>query len=106
MENPEIPKFITGMPQLTGVLLGDAVSIKYTQSGWRYGQPKFHVLIENGETDNTEYRFMTMVEISNEFGVSPELFTDNHFLISEAEVNNLPNDQDLGRFVRRKLFNQ
>jgi hypothetical protein len=82
----------------------EPISVYYFPGGWNYGFPTFHVIIEYGDMEQTDYKFMSLSEMSKMFGVSEEeIMKDYAYIVSKEDIKNYPNDQELGKFTR-KLF--
>jgi hypothetical protein len=58
--------------ELKLLLAGDEpVAVYYFESGWNYGYPTYHVIIEYGDMDQTDNLFMSRQEFMDKFGVDP-----------------------------------
>jgi len=77
--------------------------IKVYKSGW---QGRYHVISEWGDTGEFTHKLMTFVEVIDLYGVNGiDLPRDEKlFCVSQEEILSLPNDADLGEFVRKKIY--
>lgn len=82
----------------------DPISIYYFPGGWNYGYPTFHVIIEYGDTEQTDYKFLSLSEMSKMFGCSEEeIMKDYSHMVYREEIKKHSNDQDLGKAIRTKF---
>lgn len=49
----------------------EPIMIYYFESGWNYGYPMYHVLIEFGDFEQTDYLFLSPTEFKEKFGIFP-----------------------------------
>ena len=82
----------------------EPINMIIVQSGWftKEDGPKFHVVIEFGDSEKTEHHLLTAKEIT-EFGV--DILADERpadVLVDKFDVLDHPNDSDLGAFVRKQ----
>jgi hypothetical protein len=49
----------------------EPMAVYYFPSGWNYGYPTYHVLIEFGDIGETDYMFLSENEFLEKFGVAP-----------------------------------
>lgn len=81
----------------------EPICVYYFQSGWGGACPTFHVIIEYGDIEQIDYKFLALDEICELLGVSEEtIMSKNSIIISQNDIKENPNDGDLGRFVRSK----
>lgn len=85
----------------------EPISIYYFEGGWNHGYPTFHVIIEYGDMEQTDYKFLSLDEMVKLFGVSPEeIMTNSSVVITKEDFFNAPNDQDLGKAARKAFVNE
>jgi hypothetical protein len=51
----------------------DPICIKIIPSGWDYGYPTYHVIIEYGDMDNSDYHFLSSDQIKEKYGIDLSL---------------------------------
>ena len=49
----------------------EPIAVYYFETGWNYGYPTYHVIIEYGDFEQTEYFFLSLEEFIQKFGVEP-----------------------------------
>ena len=49
----------------------EPLAVYYFPSGWNYGYPTFHVIIEFGDMEETDYLFLSQEQFQEKFGVAP-----------------------------------
>lgn len=82
----------------------DPICVYYFPSGWKCGHPTFHVIIEYGDLEYSDYKFLSLNEMCKYFGVSEEdIMSKQSIIISHSVIKETPNDTDLGSFVRSKF---
>ena len=76
--------------------------IKILKSGWT---DKFYVISEWGDTGECVYKLLTHDEIIDMYKITlDELPTNQVFGITKKEILDNPNDMDLGKIIRKKLY--
>lgn len=50
----------------------EPINVFYVRSGWEYGYPTFHVIVEYGDFEQTDYRFMSAAQLAEWLGVGIE----------------------------------
>jgi hypothetical protein len=97
-------EFIEGPGEIARTLhhvQDEPISIKMIESGWNYGYPTYHVIIEYGDMEQTDYHFMSADDIKKSFGVDMLARKNpNAILIAEKEILERGNDDVLGQYVR------
>ena len=84
--------------------IDEPISVYYFPGGWQHGYPTFHVLIEYGDMETTDYHFLSLDEMCEKFGLTPEeIQGENSYLVTQDTIKDFPNDQQLGRHVRSKF---
>ena len=81
----------------------EPISVRFLKSGWNYGYPTYHVIIEYGDMEQTDYLFMSSYQIKESFGF--DILTEqpvHSVLVSRETILNLPNDTQLGVEVRKQ----
>jgi len=79
-------------------------SVKILKSGWQdHGLPMYHVLTEWGSYEETSYSHLNQEQLFERY---PEFkaILDNHFqdiIVSAEEFQSMPNDGEIGRYIRR-----
>lgn len=73
---------------------GEPIGIHIIKSGWR-NPTMYHVLIEFGDMEQTDYHFLSNEQIEEKFAI--QLGEDLDF--SEIVKSN-PNDMELGKIIR------
>jgi len=99
-------EFTENRPQLVrsfSPTVEEPIHIRILESGWNYGYPTYHVIIEYGDMESTDYRFMTGPEILKSFNIDvrKEKYQGSISLASN-EISDKPNIYDLGAYVSRK----
>jgi len=80
-------------------------AVKILQSGWQdHGSPMYHVLTEWGAYEETSYSHLTQEQLLERY---PEFkaILDHHFqdiIVTSEEFQSMPNDGEIGRYIRRK----
>jgi hypothetical protein len=49
----------------------EPLAVYYFESGWNYGYPTYHVIIEYGDFEQTDNLFLSQQEFMDKFGVDP-----------------------------------
>ena len=49
----------------------EPIAVYYFESGWNHGYPTYHVIIENGDFEQTDNLFLSRQEFINKFGIDP-----------------------------------
>jgi hypothetical protein len=81
----------------------EPISIRFVKSGWEYGYPSYHVIIEYGDFNQTDYRFMSADEIKESFGFDITFEDKPHaVLVTRDEIKENPNCYLLGELVQQK----
>lgn len=81
----------------------EPISIRFVKGGWEYGYPTYHVIIEYGDFEQTDYRFMSADEIKESFGFDITQEDKPHaVLITRDEIKDNPNHYSLGALVSKK----
>jgi hypothetical protein len=81
----------------------EPISIRFVKSGWNYGYPTYHVIIEYGDFEQTDYRFMSADEILESFGFDITAEDKPHsVLVTRDEIKENPNYYALGELVQKK----
>jgi len=83
-------------------------SVRILKSGWfDHGNPMYHVLTEWGAYEETSYSHLTQDQLLERYPEFQEIllasFQDT--LVTSDNITRLPNDTDLGRFVRKESLN-
>jgi len=82
----------------------EPICVYYFPGGWQYGYPTFHVIIEYGDMEQSDYKFLSLEEMCKLFGVSEEtIMSKRSILVDQTIIKDNPNDGDLGRTVRDKF---
>lgn len=50
----------------------EPIAIYYFESGWNYGYPTYHVIIEYGDFEQTDNLFLSQEQFIAKFGVDPK----------------------------------
>lgn len=80
---------------LNGTLtIDEPMQIHVVKSGWSRPQ-MYHVLVEFGDMEQTDYHFMDSDQIKERFGVEVDLKT------LDEMIKDHPNDMELGNTLRR-----
>lgn len=83
----------------------DPIAVYYFRSNWQYGYPMYHVIIEYGDMEQTEYQHMSEEEMCKRFKVTPEILNENlDVKVNQENIKEFPNDQDLGRSIRKQFI--
>jgi hypothetical protein len=84
----------------------EPIGVRFLKSGWNYGYPTYHVIIEYGDMEQTDYLFMSADQIkeSFDFDITTEQLVHS-VLVSRETILNLPNDAQLGIEVRKQSNN-
>lgn len=81
----------------------EPISVRFLKGGWNYGYPTYHVIIEYGDFEQTDYRFMSADEIKKSFGFDiTEESKPHSVLITREEIRENPNYYTLGALVSNK----
>ena len=81
----------------------EPISIRFVKGGWEYGYPSYHVIIEYGDFEQTDYRFMSADEIKESFGFDITAEDKPHsVLVTRDEIKENPNYYGLGELVTKK----
>jgi hypothetical protein len=81
----------------------EPISVRFVKGGWEYGYPAYHVIIEYGDYEKTDYRFMSANEIKESFGF--DIMTEDKphaVLVTRTEIKENPNYYTLGDLVQKK----
>ena len=85
--------------------IDEPMAVFYFKSGWQYGYPMYHVIIEYGDTEQTEYHHISEESLCKRFDVTPEMLNDKiDIKVTKEDLREFPNDQDLGRSVRKQFI--
>lgn len=88
-------------------LTDEPICVYYFESGWQFGYPTFHVIVEYGDMEDSSYDFMTLPEICKRFCVTPEeVMKPNEiqsFLVEPHHIIDYSNDQELGAYIRKQF---
>jgi hypothetical protein len=49
----------------------EPIAVYYFQTGWDYGYPTYHVIVEYGDIDQTDNLFLSQEQFIAKFGVDP-----------------------------------
>lgn len=49
----------------------EPIAVYYFESGWNYGYPTYHVIIEYGDFEQTDNLFLSQNEFIAKFGIDP-----------------------------------
>jgi len=49
----------------------EPIAVYYFETGWNYGYPTYHVIIEYGDFEQTDNLFMSRQEFIEKFGIDP-----------------------------------
>jgi len=49
----------------------EPIAVYYFPTGWEYGYPTYHVIVEYGDIDQTDYLFLSQEQFIAKFGVDP-----------------------------------
>ena len=49
----------------------EPIAVYYFETGWNYGYPTYHVIIEYGDYDETDYLFLSLDQFIKKFGIDP-----------------------------------
>ena len=49
----------------------EPIAVCYFETGWNYGYPTYHVIIEYGDFEQTDYLFLSHQQFVKKFGVDP-----------------------------------
>ena len=49
----------------------EPIAVYYFESGWNYGYPTYHVIIEYGDFEQTDNLFLSRQEFIEKFGIDP-----------------------------------
>ncbi len=83
----------------------EPIQVFLIKSGWTSGIPTYHVIIEYGDLEQTDYKFMTAPQIASHFGVDINLVYETHsFTVTPEYVQSIPNDGELGKKVRQETI--
>jgi len=111
MENQEILKdrnvskkaTVTLAPYINIWIDDEPVCVKIIPSGW--SEPRmYHLLIEHGDYEKTDYHFVNSDQLKSDFGIDLDEKAFHSYIITPEEVNETPNDFELGDKIRRKLI--
>jgi len=110
MENSEIQKL--PLKRLGGIVANllvpendEPIAVYYIKSGWDHGYPMYHVIIEYGDFEQTDYLYMSEEDLCKRFDVTPELLNEKVSIsVSQKDLRDYPNDQDLGRSIRKQFI--
>ena len=102
----------TGLERGTGKIakslspeIDEPVAVYYFPGGWNYGHPTFHVIIEYGDMEQSDYKFMSLEEMAKTFNVAEdEIMRDYEHIVNTQDVKDYPNDQDFGKKIRDKFI--
>lgn len=88
---------------------GDPIIVRILKSGWMdQGEEMYHVLTEYGAYEETSHSHLTrsqLLEIHPEFlEIINNKFQD--VVVESSDFYNIPNDQEMGRAIRRKSINK
>ena len=50
----------------------EPIAVYYFESGWNYGYPTYHVIIEYGDFEQTDNLFLSQEQFIAKFGVDPQ----------------------------------
>ena len=80
-------------------------SVRILESGWRdHGKPMYHVLTEWGAYEETSYSHLTQDQLLERYPEFNEILK-SHFqdiVVTSEEFQQMPNDGEMGRYIRRK----
>lgn len=110
-ENPETDQMPIVFERGKGIIanslsptIDEPLAVYYFRSGWQYGYPMYHVITEYGDMEQTDYKHMTEEEVCEKFGVTPEILNEKTDIkVTQETLNDYPNDQDLGRLIRKQF---
>ena len=49
----------------------EPITVYYFETGWNYGYPTYHVIIEYGDMEQTDYLFLSQQEFIEKFSIDP-----------------------------------
>ena len=79
----------------------DPISVTFVKSNWVVNPATYHVIIEYGDMDQTDYEYLDTEQIKVKFGFDITQEPVPHaVLMNREEIINTPNDQELGKKVR------
>ncbi len=101
--------FSRGISQPTITLVPDEdepICVHIIRAGWHDGGPTFHVLVEYGDFMQTDYMYCRMDEVVDKFPDFERIYKEFNpdTVITHSELTNMPNDNELGRYVRSNSF--
>jgi hypothetical protein len=83
----------------------EPIQVFLIKSGWTGGTPTYHVIIEYGDYEQSDYKFMNADEIAKYFGVDVNLIYETRsFAVTPEYVHAIPNDGELGKRVRQETI--
>ncbi len=50
----------------------EPIAVFLVKSGWNHGYPTYHVIIEYGDMENSDYEFMSLDRVCNRFGITAD----------------------------------
>ena len=76
--------------------------VEILKSGWN---GRYHVITEWGDTGEYTHRLLSPNQINEIYGVDITSIVNDKkvFQVTKEEILNLPNDADLGEFLRKKI---
>ena len=82
---------------------GEPLGIRIIPSGWT--NPRmYHVLVEWGERDETDYHFLDAEQIKEQMDIDISEKDFVSYIVTNVELLEHPNNYDLGSTIRTALF--
>ena len=71
------------------------------------GGPTFHILTEYGDMMDTDYDFRTLSQVYERWPEFQSVWESRikDTIISAEDIDNYPNDMELGKLIRLRSFN-
>lgn len=102
-------EFVEGLNCLTRTLhpvdLNEPIAVHLVKSGWNFGYPTYHVIVEYGDFEQSDNYFMSAETIKKTFGIDVTVEESAKSLLIPTDlIKSNHNDADLGREVRKLLL--
>ena len=85
----------------------EPLAVFIIQAGWMDGGPTFHILTEYGDMMDTDYDFRTLSQVYERWPEFQSVWESRikDTIISAEDIDNYPNDMELGKLIRLRSFN-
>lgn len=86
--------------------IDEPIGIKIIEAGWYDGGPTFHIITEYGDFYQSDYDFGNLNYVLQKYPEFKEIWEESFpdVVVSREELLSKPNDQELGKWVRKQTL--